>query len=212
MLRILAISILPVASTIAGCEYGRSEILNDTCNYYCQSGSDATSENKYFNLSSLPFDYIKSECSNVRMAADNGICDGIQDLVYRNDTCGCPYCECQSPQSDLTEYLTNWPTKVCMNCTCQQPSPNQCSTTIWNQPEIKEAGDSWWTDVADSDTDCQTFCHCPSEGEAICKTGWENIFADEWLKVAFMDECGDSDEDTGAVKLFHLHKPPGENS
>ena len=187
---------------------------NGECMFWCSTDSD------YIPITDLTFDFFKSLCITVSGAnlyyPDH--CNSLQDLVFRNNSCGCPYCQCinQDGSSSVLQtqkLITDGPLKTCYNCTCSIPPSSyginesmfHCDDIIearfpsdWNDykcpPETcsssHELGDIWWDDVDDSDTLCTKFCYCsPSEGE-ICETGYGNIMANEKLSNAFLSECG----------------------
>lgn len=95
------------------CSYGWFEENNGECMFNCNYEDD------FVEPSTLSFSFIRSTCSNVEDAYQQGICDSIDDLVYRADYCTCPYCKCSTSSSELVEVFNlNNPDKTCSNCTC----------------------------------------------------------------------------------------------
>ena len=103
---------------------------------YCGGGTftDGTGECKficsdqtYIDIEDLTFDMIKDNCGNVAAAAAiNDNCNSLEDLVYTQDECQCPYCKCSGDMvwetTEISRYhsgdgLAN-PSKQCYNCTC----------------------------------------------------------------------------------------------
>lgn len=218
-----------IKSQPADCTYGRFEEEPTTGN--CMF--DCNNDNNYVSISALSFDFIKSECPNVEVAATQGICDGVEDLLYRKDgVCDCPYCRCSSLGQSYEEILSYPPSKECFNCTCKIEPSYAISEPIFdcNEYDIIEAsnpsewpfyscppnicigdgdrtytaGDNWWEDTAIGGQSCETFCYCPGvKGDAICETGISNILSDPGLFDAFVDDCGSSFE-AGGVKRPNL--------
>ena len=86
----------------------------------------------YVETDTLPFDVIKNQCQNIRLANqfNPSKCNSLDDLVYRNDTCECPYCKCSTKSARLEEEVSyngnlyqsdSGPYAACYNCTCQEP-------------------------------------------------------------------------------------------
>ena len=47
---------------------------------------------------------------------------------------------------------------------------------------IQSPEDYWWEDVADGE-ECDTFCYCPANGDAVCRSGYADIMDDTELKT-----------------------------
>lgn len=207
------------------CDYGGFDRVNDTCMYNCNW------DNVYIDIEDLSFETIMEECDNVEQGYANGICTGVGDLVYRNDSCECPYCKCTEMGSTLVEEISydsdSGPSKQCENCTCSEPDwwmkrngitdliyqcnylinadnpqnwefyecpPNQCvynETSEWGGWYTNEftAGDVIWPNVEDDSTECTEFCYCPSSGDPICTSGYDNILGDETTAYLFDNRC-----------------------
>ena len=188
------------------CKYGRFNEYNGECMFDCEY------QNNYVATSTLSFDFIAEQCDDVRTANEDGICDNLDDLVWRDDQCQCPYCACSSAGTSYKEVINYNPELKCYEITCDQlPSYNGNITdniyqrqhkisVFWaNEYDLfgcppntcingtKIAGDSWWNDT---DPTCTTFCYCPGDGEAICETGSANIIANEALSYQFIKKCG----------------------
>ena len=203
-----------VAQTCGG-DYGDFREVNGECMFDCEY------DGEYVEISTLTFDQIASSCNDVRSAVENGICDKLEDLVYRDDDCRCPYCSCSSESSQYIETISNEPQLECDLCTCGEIPyyygnmtdlvydcdyimsvyeaseyslfkcpPNECkyNTTYGSQRTII-AGQQYWQDVGDSDTECTTFCYCPGSGDAVCATGWDNIVKTDAMARQLNRDC-----------------------
>ena len=101
------------------CDYGQFVEVNGECKYNCEYADD------YISYDELSFTSIKDQCQNVRLAneAYPSSCNSINDLVWRNDSCECPYCKCSDTSStkdieDLS-YFAAGPRANCYNVECE---------------------------------------------------------------------------------------------
>ena len=217
---VASLAVICVSSLDEDCSFGSWTNDGGVCSFNCNKAGN------YVPASNLTYDLIYKECQNIRILASDGICDSIDDLVW-SDSCGCPYCKCDSNSSTasyITEVVSWEPSKTCSRCTCEDVHwtldiPNaekiyDCETLIavdsgdssqWdfyscppNTCDNRKAGAQWWSNNESSST-CNTFCYCPLEGDSICATGYENIMADKELSRQFNEDCG---FDVRAVKFF----------
>ena len=126
-------AVMGAVSETIYCPWGDFETYNDQCMFDCNSGN-------YAEISTLSFNFIRSQCKNVDIGYREGICNSLQDLVYRNDSCQCPYCKCSSSGSSYPEILKYDPSKECFNCTCGTvPSYYEIFDKIYDCDQIMEA-------------------------------------------------------------------------
>ena len=100
------------------CDYGWFEEVNGECQFDCEY------DGNYISLDELSFDTIKEDCSDVRLAneAFPSACNSINDLVWRNDSCSCPFCKCSSTSSTKTiEKIDYDPSEYCYEVSCEEP-------------------------------------------------------------------------------------------
>ena len=130
------------------CSYGGfDEDENGECMYNCEW------DNNYVEISTLSFDFIKDECSGVSKAAalfpDD--CNSVQDLVYSDESCRCPYCKCSTEDlQGVTGTTLKWgPSKYCYNCTCSADAAENYGVTdmVYNCDNLGGVNDPWnWDD------------------------------------------------------------------
>ena len=94
------------------CDYGEFYEYNDKCMFNCEYNGN------YVEIDTLSFEQIASECENVQSAFEDGICDSLDDLVWRDDECDCPYCECSSITSSYEKTISFSPYLSCDLLTC----------------------------------------------------------------------------------------------
>ena len=216
---------------------GRFDIDNNgTCGFNCDPDTFVPFDN-------LTFSEIKRGCDNIRYT--NSLypndCNSTNDLIWRNDSCSCPFCKCQQQEENEELFIEpiTWidflpmthPVKECIGCTCSEPSsdygingliyqcdlkmevdnflkwsdyacpPNTCKDGNNNTKEVSEY---WWENVKDDETLCQQFCYCSGTDGKICATGYDNIMANDKLRYAFIENCGDTYDSpsTPAVEYF----------
>ena len=121
-IHIIIFSILALGVISGDCDYGYFEEVNGECKFDCEYDGD-----NYVSLNQVSFDVIKDECSGVRLAAEAfpSSCNSISDLVYRNDSCTCPFCKCSSTSStkviEELSYYSDGPSKNCYEIECEEP-------------------------------------------------------------------------------------------
>ena len=112
---IASLSIIGVLSQ-TDCSYGGFDWVNGKCMFNCEY------QGNYVEISTLSFDLIKDECSDISRAAAlfPNDCNSLDDLVYSDTTCRCPYCKCSTQDLDgeIETLLSYGPSQVCLNCTC----------------------------------------------------------------------------------------------
>ena len=112
----------------ADCNYGYFQAQNETCMFNCEYSQWIPAEN-------LTFIDIVYGCENIRTAnlAYPDDCNSLDDIVWRNDTCDCPYCKCstESDESffDILSYNSGifdgkGPEKECISCICSTLPPS----------------------------------------------------------------------------------------
>lgn len=207
------------------CKYGYFPYDNkENCMFYCDT------DNTYIPISELSVDFIKSHCYYMVYPDE---CNSVDHFVYRNDSCGCPYCRCMNEfVPKITErasyaFSPPVPARTCFNCTCSSPPAYidgiddliyDCQGILSDDIPVEwidyecppmtctssyETRDSWWEDVVDSDTLCTKLCYCSANEGEICETGFDNIMANDKLLYAFMSECAD-DRSSRAVNFSIL--------
>ena len=113
----LSISSILTVCVISQCDDGWFYEINGTCKFNCDW------EENYVAIDTLSFDTIKESCSDVKYAniLDPSGCKSLNDLVWRNDSCTCPYCKCTKSGSSYyeeKEYSFDGPYKTCYGCEC----------------------------------------------------------------------------------------------
>ena len=115
----LSASILVLGAIAAElCDYGYFSEINETCKFKCDW------DGNYDDIDSLSFETIMDACDDVKLAneLDPTSCNSLDDLLWMNDTCSCPFCQCSSVGAVATEklsYDTDGPSKSCVQCECQ---------------------------------------------------------------------------------------------
>ena len=117
----ITLSISHVSSQTCG--YGYFTTSNDSCVFNCEYSS-------LIPITDLTFTDITNECDSMRIAntlyPDD--CNSLNDLLWRNDSCECPYCPCTIEQNEASTIgITSYegglfdglgPRKECVSCTC----------------------------------------------------------------------------------------------
>ena len=123
---IIFITSILINGISSSCVFGFFSGTNPDCTFYCNFDS-------FISVYNLSFTEIKIQCDNVRIAslAYPNDCNSLDDLLWRNDSCSCPYCPCtqQQDESVLSELLYYnddtshmHPVKECVSCKCSSPS------------------------------------------------------------------------------------------
>eukprot|EP01084_Bolivina_argentea_P059274 108215_1 len=201
--------------TVSGvfCRYGGWEDINGTCMLNCEYNG------LYLQISELSFESIKNTCYNIKDAAEFNPteCNSLDDLIYTDESCTCPYCKCSTNGNEIINQL-QYVKKSCENCTCGyhqyyddiEDLIYQCDNLIysydqvtWNDyqcppkicttdvllPKSVAQGEGWWADVDDPDTECSKYCYCAADGQTQCVTGFDTIYANEKIKNEFINRC-----------------------
>ena len=116
-IHIIIFSILALgALSQTDCDYGWFEEDNGECKFDCEY------DGNYIAIDDLSFDFIKDECYNVELAAEAypSSCNSLNDLVWRNDSCTCPFCKCSSATSKTIEKMDYNPSKNCYEIECEE--------------------------------------------------------------------------------------------
>ena len=115
------------------CKDGSFKEVNGECKYYCRT------DDRYISIDSLSFDFIKeADCDNIRQANkyDSSQCNSIEDLVWNNNTCECPYCKCSNTDSfnyvNYYTYYISFPEVVCLNCSCGYHDIDGINDIVYN--------------------------------------------------------------------------------
>ena len=119
LITIASLTIIGVLSQ-TDCDYGGfDEDENGECMYNCEW------DNNFVEISTLSFDFIKEECSGISTAAAlfPNDCNSLDDLVYSDTDCRCPYCKCSTENLEgVTGTKLQWVSQTCYNCTCSDTS------------------------------------------------------------------------------------------
>ena len=221
MLSVFAASmcIIHVVSQKVDCDYGYFASVNNECLFPCFKQYDSLFV--YIDQvtpSSLSFRTIKDACPNVDAVAKIYGCT-IDNLVWPQDTCDCPYCRYESLQetqsyTTINSHITNdlYTTfhleKGCYDCTFEPTSDlgtgdlvYQCNATSivshpyeWDHfkcpPETCVDSDSNYWFVNDSSSiECDTLCHCSGTQGKICLKGWSNITSNPTFVYGLSTHC-----------------------
>ena len=116
-MKLICIASLTIIGVLSqtDCSYGgfSTNPSNNKCMFDCEYDAN------YVEISTLSFDFIKDRCSGVSRAAEffPSECNSLDDLVYAEDYCSCPYCKCSDLDGEVGTLLS-YVSQVCLNCTC----------------------------------------------------------------------------------------------
>ena len=82
---------------VEDCEFGYFGYLSTRypCAFHCNN-----KDSEWLTVDKVSYELIYEACENIRKVASEGICDTLDDLVFRSDECTCPYCKCNGTESD----------------------------------------------------------------------------------------------------------------
>ena len=189
-------------------DWGYFKEYNNECMFQCE-GSD-----NYIEINTLSFDpMIINYCSQIEKAYEYGLCNSLDDLVWRDDRCNCPYCSCSSEGLFYRDTTTYQPQLQCDKCICGKiPDYDGIMTDmVYDCQEIINVDNPFdynfyscppnectatingenKTVIAGEKwwSECTKFCYCPGNGNTVCETGFSNIIANDDLNIQLINDC-----------------------
>jgi len=189
------------------CDYGRFEAVDDygsdifesTLSYSCMF--DCEYDNNYIEIEDLPFDTIKSACSNVERVANAypDDCNSLDDLVFPSDYgyCSCPYCKCskKNEEGEILTMVSYGPQKECESCTCSASATNYgIDEMVYNCDQLMEVDDPReWNDFQCPPESCTATSYSGSTNELDGGDYWWNDVGDSDIFCTEFCYCSGKD-------------------